>query len=284
MPHGASAIFVSSRPRRLLRRHGDARVGVRPQGAATESPRSRIAFSVLFFVGGMLLTGTSSSRPRSPSSIVLLIIMLGKGLAAFGLVYVLRYPLHTAITAFSPHSAQIGESSFILTVRPRALAQGPTTRSPDRGRRHSVDRTQPCHEAHPRHRQGVDLRWAWARVVALREAPFERVSNETPAEKLANQDRHHGVLSRLLPPLATVSQGRRGCRRHRVDHDLATELDKLERHGHRRQLADPQAMVAAHLKNAGMLMILDNSTTSPRIAEAARAGSRVIHAHHDRGS
>lgn len=30
-------------------------------------------------------------------------------------------------------------------------------------------------------------------------------------------------------------------------------------------------MVAAHLKNAGMLMILDNSTTSLRIAEAARA-------------
>ena len=59
---------------------------------------------------------------------VLLIIMLGKGLAAFGLVYVLRYPLHTAITV-AASLAQIGEFSFILVGQAKGLVWRPTTRS-----------------------------------------------------------------------------------------------------------------------------------------------------------
>ena len=44
---------------------------------------------------------------------VLLIILFGKSIGAFGLVYFMRYPLHTAMIA-AVALAQIGEFSFIL--------------------------------------------------------------------------------------------------------------------------------------------------------------------------
>ena len=226
--------------------------------AATESLPLQDAFSVLFFVGvGMLFDWHIIIEAPLSVLTVLLIIMLGKGLAAFGLVYVLRYPLHTAITV-AASLAQIGEFSFTVNLIVGAailsIALNPVVFSfiPAIGRE-------------------LTSRWAWARAAALREAPFERVSNETPAEKLHNQIVITGK-SRLLPPLATELH-KAGAAVVAIvqDHDLATELDKLDVTVIVGIPADPLAMVAAHLKNAGMLMILDNSTTSLRIAEAARA-------------
>ena len=241
--------------------------------AATESLPLQDAFSVLFFVGvGMLFDWHIIIEAPLSVLTVLLIIMLGKGLAAFGLVYVLRYPLHTAITV-AASLAQIGEFSFILVGQAKGLglATDYTVNLIVGAAILSIALNPVVFSFIPAIGRELTSRWAWARAAALREAPFERVSNETPAEKLHNQIVITGK-SRLRPPLATELH-KAGAAVVAIvqDHDLATELDKLDVTVIVGNPADPQAMVAAHLKNAGMLMILDNSTTSLRIAEAARA-------------
>jgi len=82
--------------------------------AAEESLPLRDAFSVLFFVSvGMLFDPQVLLRQPLQLFAVILIIMLGKSLAAFFLVLLFRYPLNTALTV-SASLAQIGEFSFIL--------------------------------------------------------------------------------------------------------------------------------------------------------------------------
>jgi K+:H+ antiporter len=82
--------------------------------AAEESLPLRDAFSVLFFVSvGMLFDPQVLIRQPLQLFAVILIIMLGKSLAAFFLVLLFRYPLNTALTV-SASLAQIGEFSFIL--------------------------------------------------------------------------------------------------------------------------------------------------------------------------
>ena len=82
--------------------------------AAEESLPLRDAFSVLFFVSvGMLFDPQVLIREPLHVLVVLAIIILGKSLAAFGLVLLFRYPLNTALTV-SASLAQIGEFSFIL--------------------------------------------------------------------------------------------------------------------------------------------------------------------------
>jgi monovalent cation:H+ antiporter-2, CPA2 family len=82
--------------------------------AAAESLPLRDAFSVLFFVSvGMLLDPSILwSHPMQVFATVL-IIVLGKSIAAFILVLAFRYPLNTALIV-SASLAQIGEFSFIL--------------------------------------------------------------------------------------------------------------------------------------------------------------------------
>ena len=82
--------------------------------AAQESLPLRDAFAVLFFVSvGMLFDpSVLLDRPLQVLAVVL-VIVLGKSLAACALVLVFRYPLGTALTV-SASLAQIGEFSFIL--------------------------------------------------------------------------------------------------------------------------------------------------------------------------
>jgi CPA2 family monovalent cation:H+ antiporter-2 len=82
--------------------------------AAEESLPLRDAFSVLFFVSvGMLFDPAMLVREPLRVLAVVVIIVLGKSLAAFALVLAFRYPLNTALTV-SASLAQIGEFSFIL--------------------------------------------------------------------------------------------------------------------------------------------------------------------------
>ncbi|WP_234192120.1 YbaL family putative K(+) efflux transporter [Pseudacidovorax sp. NFM-22] len=82
--------------------------------AAEESLPLRDAFAVLFFVSvGMLFDpGVLLSRPLQVLAVVL-VIVVGKSVAACLLVLAFRYPLATALTV-SASLAQIGEFSFIL--------------------------------------------------------------------------------------------------------------------------------------------------------------------------
>jgi len=82
--------------------------------AAQESLPLRDAFAVLFFVSvGMLFDPmVLVERPLQVLAVVL-VIVVGKSLAACALVLLFRYPLGTALTV-SASLAQIGEFSFIL--------------------------------------------------------------------------------------------------------------------------------------------------------------------------
>jgi CPA2 family monovalent cation:H+ antiporter-2 len=82
--------------------------------AAQESLPLRDAFAVLFFVSvGMLFNPmVLLERPLQVLAVVL-VIVVGKSIAAGVLVLTFRYPLRTALTV-SASLAQIGEFSFIL--------------------------------------------------------------------------------------------------------------------------------------------------------------------------
>lgn len=72
------------------------------------------AFAVLFFVSvGMLFDPMILIRQPLQVLAVVLIILIGKSVAAFALVRAFRYSVHTALT-ISASLAQIGEFSFIL--------------------------------------------------------------------------------------------------------------------------------------------------------------------------
>ena len=82
--------------------------------AAEESLPFRDAFSVLFFVSvGMLFDPHILVAEPLRVVAVAAIIMIGKTVAAIGLVLASRYPLNTALTV-GASLAQIGEFSFIL--------------------------------------------------------------------------------------------------------------------------------------------------------------------------
>src|SRR5713101_5593489 len=82
--------------------------------AAEESLPLRDAFAVLFFVSvGMLFNPMTLLRDPLPVVGTLLIIVLGKSVAAFLIVIAFRHLMTTALTV-SASLAQIGEFSFIL--------------------------------------------------------------------------------------------------------------------------------------------------------------------------
>ncbi|WP_438483534.1 cation:proton antiporter [Oleiharenicola lentus] len=89
--------------------------------AATEALPMRDAFAVLFFVSvGMLVD--FKSLLESPAAVIaaLAVILIGKPLAAWLLVVVMRYPLKVALSV-AVALAQIGEFSFILATVGRQL-------------------------------------------------------------------------------------------------------------------------------------------------------------------
>jgi len=82
--------------------------------AADESLPLRDAFAVLFFVSvGMLFDPAVLWTHPDKLLAVVGIVLLGKTLAAIGLVLLFKYSLHTALTV-GASLAQIGEFSFIL--------------------------------------------------------------------------------------------------------------------------------------------------------------------------
>jgi CPA2 family monovalent cation:H+ antiporter-2 len=84
------------------------------QRAAQETLPLRDAFAVLFFVSvGMLVDPAIVLREPLPVLATVLIILLGKSIAAFLIVRLFGYPTSHALT-ISASLAQIGEFSFIL--------------------------------------------------------------------------------------------------------------------------------------------------------------------------
>ena len=89
--------------------------------AATDALPMRDAFAVLFFVSvGMLLDPGSLLAAPGLTLGALAIVLVGKPLVALVIVWGLRYPVRTALTA-SIALSQIGEFSFILSTLGREL-------------------------------------------------------------------------------------------------------------------------------------------------------------------
>ncbi|NMA99161.1 MAG: sodium:proton antiporter [Phyllobacteriaceae bacterium] len=90
--------------------------------AANETLPLRDAFAVLFFVSvGMLFDPAIIITQPLLILATVFIIMVGKSLAAFGIVVLFRRPVSTALT-ISASLAQIGEFSFILASMGVALS------------------------------------------------------------------------------------------------------------------------------------------------------------------
>jgi CPA2 family monovalent cation:H+ antiporter-2 len=82
--------------------------------AAEKSLPLQDAFAVLFFVAvGMLFDPTILTRAPLAVLTVVFVIVVGKSVAAFGIVLAFGHPVRTALT-ISASLAQIGEFSFIL--------------------------------------------------------------------------------------------------------------------------------------------------------------------------
>jgi CPA2 family monovalent cation:H+ antiporter-2 len=89
--------------------------------AASDALPLRDAFAVLFFVSvGMLLDPAYLLANPLPVIAVLALVVVGKALAAIGIVGVLGYPVRTGLTV-GAGLAQIGEFSFILATAGVAL-------------------------------------------------------------------------------------------------------------------------------------------------------------------
>ncbi len=84
--------------------------------AATEALPMRDAFAVLFFVSvGILFHPAFLLESPGLVALTLAIVMLGKPLVAFAIVYVLKRPLRTGLSV-ALATAQIGEFSFIMAT------------------------------------------------------------------------------------------------------------------------------------------------------------------------
>jgi monovalent cation:H+ antiporter-2, CPA2 family len=90
--------------------------------AAEETLPLRDAFAVLFFVSvGMLFDPSYLLRAPAAILAVVLIVVVGKSIAAFGIVALFKYPARTGLTV-AAGLAQVGEFSFLLATVGLSLA------------------------------------------------------------------------------------------------------------------------------------------------------------------
>ncbi|MET0349701.1 MAG: YbaL family putative K(+) efflux transporter [Rhizobacter sp.] len=225
--------------------------------AAEESLPLRDAFSVLFFVSvGMLFNPAVLLNEPVKLLVVVLIIMVGKTLAAFALVLAFRYPLNTALTV-GVSLAQIGEFSFILAglgVQMKLL--------PEAGQSLILAGALVSIALNSALFAAIDpaMRWirdhsSFARRLEARDDPLAELPMSVDASLL------HGQV-------VLVGYGRVGRRiartltEHRIPYVVADEhrevVEQLRERGVPAvagDAADPAVLIQAHIARAGMLVI-----------------------------
>jgi CPA2 family monovalent cation:H+ antiporter-2 len=161
------------------------------QRAAEDSLPLQDAFAVLFFVSvGMLFD--PSIMVRAPLEVlgVLLVIVVGKSLAAFAIMLLFRYPVGTALTV-SASLAQIGEFSFILAALGVSLNLLPTDGRDLvlAGALLSITLNPLFFALQP----GIE-RWLRARPALLRALEREPAPAEAPAARMATTLSDHAIV------------------------------------------------------------------------------------------
>lgn len=225
--------------------------------AAHESLPLRDAFAVLFFVSvGMLFNpAVLWERPLQVLAVVA-IIMVGKTLAAAGLVLAFRYPLNTALTV-SASLAQIGEFSFILVALGSSLGLLPPEGASLvlAGALISMALNPLLFHAIAPLQDWLRARSAWARQLEQRDDPLAELPMSTDSRYLARQvvlvgygrvgRRVASALAAQDIPFVVAEQNRELVESLRADGVAAVFGDAVE----------PAVLIQAHIARAAMLVI-----------------------------
>lgn len=227
------------------------------QRAAEESLPLRDAFAVLFFVGvGMMFDPTVIWNEPFHLLAVVLIIMIGKSIAAFILVTLLRYTLTTALTV-SASLAQIGELSFILVGLGISLGM-----LPQEGQSLVLSGAIISIALNPLMFKLVDpfrdwllKKSAWARHLEHRTVPFSQLPETTETAYLSGQvvlvgfgtvgKKMSQILRAQSIPFVVIDQHRDVVEDLRDQGMAAVSGDAIE----------PAVLIQAHITNAAILVI-----------------------------
>jgi CPA2 family monovalent cation:H+ antiporter-2 len=247
--------------------------------AAQESLPLRDAFAVLFFVSvGMLFDpSVLIDRPLQVLAVVL-VIVLGKSLAACALVLVFRYPLGTALTV-SASLAQIGEFSFILAGLGVSLGLLPVEGQSLvlAGALISIATNPLWFSLIGPMQKWLHARSSFARGLESRDDPLAELPMTTEAKYLSRQ-------------VVLVGYGRVGRRiaaeldAHDIPYVVAEQnrelVEKLREAGNAAvwgDAADPAVLIQAHIARARVLVVATPDTLNVRqMIETARTLNPTI--------
>ncbi len=241
--------------------------------AAEESLPLRDSFSVLFFVSvGMLVDPMTVVQQPWHVLGTVLVIMLGKALAATALVLVFRYPLNTAMTV-SASLAQIGEFSFILAGLGLQLGLMPKDgmNLVLAGAMISIALNPVMFAAVGPVQRWVLARSAFARKLEQRDDPYAELPMTTERAFLEGQvvlvgygrvgRRIAQALDERHIPIVVAEQNR----------ETVEALRKQGRAAVSGDASDPMVLIQAHIANAAMLVVaLPDSMKARQMAEIAR--------------
>jgi CPA2 family monovalent cation:H+ antiporter-2 len=256
--------------------------------AAEESLPLQDAFSVLFFVSvGMLFDPAVVSERPLEVLMVVAIVMIGKTLAAIGIVLVFRYPLNTALTV-GAGLAQIGEFSFILAGLGVTLGL-----LPEEGRSLILAGSLISIALNPLVFSAIEPAQRWARArsdlarrLARSQDPLAELPMTTDLKLLTGQVVlvGYGRVGRRIAealgekgiPYVVADSNREKVERLREQNIPAVSGDA----------ADPAVLIQAHVARAKMLVIATPDTAGVRkMVETAKmvnpSISIVIRTHSD---
>lgn len=239
--------------------------------AATESLPLQDAFAVLFFVAvGMLFDWRVLTTHFGEVLAVLVTIVLGKSLCAFLLVWLLRYPLHTALTV-AVSLAQIGEFSFILVAQAvqLGLASPELVNLVVAGAILSIALNPICFSLVPKVAALLTAKFAWAARASQREMPGE---SEEKAAKAPKPYGHwvvvgSGTLARSLSE-RLASEGRATLLTGDAEASHAESVEGLAvLEG---DAAHPALWESAHPERAAGVVFVDEGAATAAAAAACR--------------
>ncbi|MGE0800993.1 MAG: YbaL family putative K(+) efflux transporter [Lautropia sp.] len=223
--------------------------------AAEESLPLRDAFSVLFFISvGMLFEPKVIIEQPLHLIVTVLIIMLGKSLAAFFLTLAFRYPINTALTV-SASLAQVGEFSFILVGLGVALKL-----LPSEGQSLVLAGALISIALNPLMFQGIAPFEAWIRARPRLANRFER-----PGDPLAELPTH--VESRhVTDHVVLVGYGRVG---RRIGEALAAQDLPLV-------VAEGNREIVERLRGRGFHAVAGDASEAAVLVQAHVARARIL--------
>jgi CPA2 family monovalent cation:H+ antiporter-2 len=233
----------------------------------------RDAFSVLFFVSvGMLFDPRVLMDEPLRVLVVVAIILVGKTVAAVGLVLAFRYPLNTALTV-GASLAQIGEFSFILAGL--GLSLGLLSLEGQNlilaGALISIALNALLFAAIGPAQSWARARSAWARKLDLRDDPLAALPMSTDRKLLSDQVVLVGYGRVGKHIAATLDR----AHIHYVVADSNREVvEALRKRGKAAvtgDASDPIVLVQAHITKAAMLVVtIPDPVSSRKMVDIAR--------------